>query len=124
MPLYVLKSYISQLIDNESVVVPINTALPSLYNTSFMLILVSGFTLLWFYRRVGYRLQRVLVPYGRMSRTNYITQSVLGAMIYYGYGVGLYKSTGATATLIIGFTIFVVQLALSRWWLARHKQGP
>lgn len=124
MPLYVLKGYIPEIIDNASVVLPINIALPSLYNTAFMLFLVSGFTLLWFYRETGYQLQRVLVPYGRMSLTNYITQSVLGAMIYYGYGMGLYKSTGATATLIIGFTIFAVQLAFSRWWLARHKQGP
>lgn len=124
MPLYVLKSYIPELADNASIVLPINIALPSLYNTAFMLVLVSGFTLLWFYREAGYRLQRVLVPYGRMSLTNYITQSMLGAMIYYGYGIGLYKSTGATATLIIGFTIFAVQLAFSRWWLARHKQGP
>ena len=30
----------------------------------------------------------------------------------------------ATASLLIALLIFTVQLIFSRWWLARHKQGP
>lgn len=72
----------------------------------------------------GYRWQNFLIPYGRMSLTNYITQSIIGVPVYYGYGLCLYKSTGATATLLIGLGIFTIQLLFSRWWLNRHKQGP
>lgn len=55
-----------------------------------------------------------------MSLTNYISQSIMGVTIYYGFGLAMYKYAGATASLLI----FTVQLIFSRWWLARHKQGP
>lgn len=44
----------------------------------------------------------------------------MGVTIYYGFGLAMYKYAGATASLLI----FTVQLIFSRWWLARHKQGP
>ncbi|EXY30176.1 hypothetical protein M080_7566, partial [Bacteroides fragilis str. 3397 T10] len=45
-------------------------------------------------------------------------------IIYYGFGLAMYKYAGATASLLIALLIFTVQLIFSRWWLARHKQGP
>lgn len=89
-----------------------------------MTILVSAFTLLWFKRENGYKWQQIIIPYGRMSLTNYISQSIMGVCIYYGFGLGLYSSTGATATLFIGLLIFTIQLIFSRYWLTLHKQGP
>ena len=59
-----------------------------------------------------------------MSLTNYISQSIMGVCIYYGFGLGLYSSNGATATLFIGLLIFTIQLIFSRYWLTLHKQGP
>jgi hypothetical protein len=89
-----------------------------------MAILISAFTLLWFKKESGYKWQNFIIPYGRMSLTNYITQSIIGVAIYYGYGLCLYRSTGAVATLLIGAAIFIFQLLFSRWWLSKHKQGP
>lgn len=89
-----------------------------------MAILVSLFTLFWFKKGEGYQWQKFIIPYGRMSLTNYITQSIMGVCIYYSFGLGLYKTTGATATLAIGLLIFIVQWVFSRYWLERHKQGP
>ena len=93
-------------------------------NFAFMIILVSIFTLLWFKKEKGYGWQSLLIPYGRMSLTNYISQSIMGVVIYYGFGLAMYKYAGATASLLIALLIFTVQLIFSRWWLARHKQGP
>lgn len=98
-------------------------AIGSYLNFSFMCVLVSLFVLLWF-RKQGYAVQKALIPYGRMSLTNYITQSIIGCSIYYGYGLGLWKSTGATMTILIAFGIFGVQLAFSRYWLSHFRQGP
>lgn len=123
VPLFVLKTYIPNLIDNQSAKISFNIIIPSLFNFCFMSILVSLFTLLWF-RCNGYKVQRLLIPYGRMSLTNYLTQSLIGVVVYYGFGLGLYKYTGATFTILIAFGIFFIQLAFSRWWLNRHKQGP
>ena len=99
-------------------------AVPSYANFAFMVILVSVFTLLWFKKDTGYNWQSLLIPYGRMSLTNYISQSIMGVTIYYGFGLSMYKYAGATGSLLIALLIFTIQLIFSRWWLARHKQGP
>lgn len=124
IPLYCLKTFVPSLIANPSVLVPYKIAVPSYANFAFMMVLVSLFTLLWFKKEKGYGWQSLLIPYGRMSLTNYISQSVMGITIYYGFGLSMYKYAGATLSLLIALLIFTVQLIFSRWWLARHKQGP
>lgn len=124
IPLHILRVFIPEHISNPSILTPYNTAISSLANFTFMAILISTFTLLWFKKGDGYKWQQAIIPYGRMSLTNYISQSIMGVCIYYGFGLGLYSTTGATATILIALCIFTVQLIFSRYWLARHKQGP
>lgn len=123
IPLYILKTYIPGYIDVKSMKAPINIILPSLSNFSFMAILVSCFTLLWF-KVGGYKVQKLIIPYGRMTLTNYIGQSIIGVTVYYGFGLGLYQYTGATFSFLIALLIFTVQLLFSRWWLSKYKHGP
>ena len=59
-----------------------------------------------------------------MSLTNYISQSILGSILYYEYGFGLWTKTGASVSLLIAIGIFTAQLLFSRWWLSSHQQGP
>ena len=124
IPLYCLKTFVPDLLTNPSVQIPYKIAVPSYANFAFMIILVSIFTLLWFKKEKGYGWQSLLIPYGRMSLTNYISQSIMGVIIYYGFGLAMYKYAGATASQLIALLIFTVQLIFSRWWLACHKQGP
>ena len=120
IPLYCLRIFVPDYIENSSGKIPYTIIIQSLSNFVFMAILISAFTLLWFKKEW----QNFIIPYGRMSLTNYITQSIIGVAIYYGYGLCLYRSTGAVATLLIGAAIFIFQLLFSRWWLSKHKQGP
>lgn len=124
IPLYCLRIFVPDYIENSSGKIPYTIIIQSLSNFVFMAILISAFTLLWFKKEAGYKWQNFIIPYGRMSLTNYITQSIIGVAIYYGYGLCLYRSTGAVATLLIGAAIFIFQLLFSRWWLSKHKQGP
>ena len=48
--------------------------------------------------------------YGRMSLTNYIAQSVLGAFVYFPFGLYLAPHCGYTASLAIGLLIFLLQM--------------
>ena len=123
IPLYCLKIFVPDYIENSSGKIPYTIIIQSLSNFVFMAILISAFTLLWFKKESGYKWQNFIILYGRMSLTNYITQSIIGVAIYY-YGLCLYRSTGAVATLLIGAAIFIFQLLFSRWWLSKHKQGP
>ena len=99
-------------------------AFSSYLSFSMMCVLVAIFVLCWFHVQNGYRFQRWLILCGRMSLTNYITQSIMGCTIYAGYGLGLWNDVGATLSILIGVGIFFVQLWWSRVWLSHFKQGP
>lgn len=124
IPLYCLRIFVPDFITDSSALIPYNIAVPSYANFAVHGVLVSLFTLLWFKKETGYSWQSLLIPYGRMSLTNYISQSIMGVTIYYGFGLSMYKYAGATASLLIALLIFTVQLVFSRWWLVRHRQGP
>ncbi len=123
IPLFLLKTYIPQFVDIAAVKTPLNIILPSFFNFDFMALLVSAFVLCWF-RKDGYKLQRFIIPYGRMSLTNYIGQSMIGGALYLGFGFGLAQYAGATLSILIGICIFITQWLFSRYWLSGHKQGP
>jgi uncharacterized protein len=123
IPLYFLNEFLPALMMNKALIITLSLILSSWSNFAFMGVLVSSFILL--YQRIS--VQRILVklaPFGRMSLTNYLAQSILGSFIYYGYGLGLYKYTGATYCMLIGLGLFVIQLTFCHWWLKNHKQGP
>jgi len=61
---------------------------------------------------------------GRMGLTSYLTQSVVGTFLYYGYGFGLRTTLGFLASVLLAAVIFALQIAFSRWWLRRFRFGP
>lgn len=65
----------------------------------------------------------LLASYGKMSLTNYITQGVLGSILFHGHGFGLYH-LGATLSLIPAIAILSAQLIFTWWWSLRHTRGP
>lgn len=125
IPLYGLKTMVPPLIGNITILSYYGIAVPMILNFAFMSLLVACFTLLWFARgNKGFAWQRTLSPYGRMSLTNYIFQSIIGVTVYYHFGFDLYDKVGASLSLLIAFAIFCAQLMFSRAWLSSHRQGP
>lgn len=66
----------------------------------------------------------IFAPYGRMSMSNYISQSIIGTTLYFGYGLALYPYCGATLSMLLALLVLVLQMSFSRWWLSRYRQGP
>ena len=83
---------------------------------------VTGF-LLWMAPRYAPRLPRV-AALGQMALTNYLMQSVVLGLVFYGYGLGLYGKLGALATACIGVALYAAQLQASFWWLQCFQFGP
>jgi uncharacterized protein len=90
---------------------------------AFTFILISSFVLL--YQQVKFR--KTVSPlryYGKMSLTNYVTQSIFGAFIYFPIGLYLAPYCGYTLSLLVGIIIFLIQFIFCHWWLKSHTQGP
>lgn len=124
IPLYLAKELIPPHLSNVTILSYYSIAIGRIYNFAVTSVLVGVFVLFWWHSGNGYRFQRALIPYGRMSLTNYIGQSILGVAIYYHWGLGLYEYCGATLSEVIALGIFALQLLFSRAWLRTHAQGP
>lgn len=124
VPLYILGNNLSAMISREEMLTPLSTIVSSLRNFSFMCVWVALFVIVWQYVASINRMQRVLVSYGKMSLSNYLTQSIVGSFIYYGYGLSLYDDLGTTASFALGILLFFLQLGFCHWWLKHHRQGP
>jgi uncharacterized protein len=119
----VFKAYSEDLFPDKPVRKLIGRISYSWSNLAMMFVLVSSIVLI-FRQKWGEKLFSGLLPFGRMSLTNYVMQSMLGAIIYYEFGFGLYKYTDALWSLFIGIILFLFQVWFCKWWLKSHKQGP
>lgn len=62
--------------------------------------------------------------YGRMALTHYLSQSVIAALIFSGFGLGLFGSLDIAALTLLAVVIVAAQIAVSPFWLARFGAGP
>lgn len=60
---------------------------------------------------------------GRTALSNYVLQSVLGTLLFYSFGFGLY-GIGPAMLLIPTVLIFAFELLVSQWWTDRWRFGP
>lgn len=123
-PLYGLANMVPGFIENKAVLKPLSLILTSLHKVAFMAFLVGSITWLYYNTKKISVLLSKLKPYGRMSLTNYVTQSMIGSFLFYGWGLSLHQHLGITYSFLVGVAIFFVQYLFSVWWLARHRQGP
>lgn len=71
--------------------------------------------------------KKMLKPFsyvGRMSLSNYILQSVICFVLFYGIGFGLYGSVRPIEAMGIVVIVFSLQIIMSKWWLSRFRYGP
>jgi uncharacterized protein len=84
---------------------------------------VALFMLLW---NLGptRRALSVFAPAGRMALTNYLSHSAINYLLFFGFGLALIGRVGVAVCLALSIAVYVAQLVLSRWWLARWNYGP
>jgi len=65
-----------------------------------------------------------LAPAGRMALSNYLLQSVLCTLLFYGYGLGLFEQMGRAWQLLFAVALFAAQVLGSHLWLKHFRFGP
>ena len=61
---------------------------------------------------------------GRMALSNYLSQSLIGVLLFYRIGFGLGCSMGLVYIELTALTMFAVQIVVSGWWLQWFRFGP
>ncbi len=70
------------------------------------------------------RALRWLAPAGRMALSNYLLQSLVCTLLFYGYGAGLFERLPRAWQIPFALALFAVQVLLSRAWLRGFRFGP
>lgn len=70
------------------------------------------------------RVTATLAAVGQMAFTNYIVQSIICSTIFYGYGFALFGKLQRFELYYVVVGCWVVNVAMSRWWLRRYRFGP
>lgn len=120
-PLNGLSQMLPGVVANKAVLTPLSLIVTSLAKFAFMSVLVSGVVLIYYLSPLKGLLSKI-IPYGRMSLTNYITQSMIGSFLFYHWG--LHLQLGSTYSVMLGVLIFVLQYWFAAYWFKLHKQGP
>mgnify|MGYP001368741346 CR=1 FL=1 len=68
--------------------------------------------------------RNALSAVGRMALTNYLAQSIICALLFYGYGFALWGRLSRAELLAVVAAIWTAQLLWSPLWLARFRFGP
>jgi len=113
-------------IDDKSIPKPMGLLDTFFYATSVVplsLAYVSAICLLWI-KTKGNTKWKVLAPVGRMALTNYLMQTTLGIIIFYGVGFGLGGHIGPTLFIPIAIGIYILQILFSNWWFKYFNYGP
>jgi uncharacterized protein len=61
---------------------------------------------------------------GQMPLSNYLLQSVVMSLLFYGYGLGFYGQVNPIWFPLFAAGFVTFQVLLSRWWLHHFQQGP
>lgn len=92
-------------------------------NGASTLFYLAGLTLFFQYR-AGRWAVPVLALAGRMALTNYLLQTLMSTLLFFGYGLGLLGTSQLWVACLLSLPIFGLQIAFSAWWLARFRLGP
>ena len=69
-------------------------------------------------------LQHGLASVGRMALSNYLLQSILCTLIFYGHGLGQFGTWDRTEQMLLVLVMTICQLIWSPLWLATFRFGP
>lgn len=107
---------------------PLGLTLHSLFYTlsvvSMAATYVIGFCVAYQHTPSSYKFFPLMAGTGRMALTNYIGQTLIGIVLFYGLGFGLGTSFGLVFTTLTALAVFILQIGLSRLWLRYFSFGP
>lgn len=91
--------------------------------TALCFLFMSG-VLLVYERTKGAPFWRILAALGKCSLSCYILQTILGVLLFNGYGLGLYGTVSPRAGIVLALALFAAEIVIANLWLRRFTMGP
>ena len=87
------------------------------------MVYIIGICLFYIHNSKSTIFQWLAAP-GRMALSCYISQSLIGIIIFYGLGFGLGTTFGLIHIELIALVVFIIQMVVSRFWFRYFRFGP
>ncbi len=84
---------------------------------------VAGLTLLYYNTRLHRAIDH-LKYIGKMSLSDYLLQSVVGAFLFYNWGLALYHTCSHSYSILLAIAFLIVLHLFCRYWTTHHRRGP
>ena len=84
----------------------------------------ASLLMLIFRSRIVPWLMKALAAVGQMAFTNYLVQSILCTLFFYGYGLDKYNTLKFHQLYYVVFAVWILQLIYSPIWLHYFRFGP
>jgi uncharacterized protein len=94
------------------------------WGSMFVALAYVGLVMLVVKTRVLRWLQHALAAVGRTALSNYLGQSLVCTLIFYGHGFGLFGNVDRWQQALIVFGVWGLQIGLSLAWLRCFRFGP
>ena len=121
--LFPLYKFVPKMVNTLCIRESLKVMLNMWKNLAMMIFYVSGVVLLYYRTSVRNFLSKI-APYGKMSLTNYLSQSIIGGFVFYNWGLGMFRYSGHATSLLLGALCIALQYLFCRWWLKSHSHGP
>ncbi len=96
-----------------------------IYSTGTYVLAIGYIALFaWLFNRYQTQMNYYFAPIGKLSLTNYLMQSIICTIIFYGYGFGLFGKLGTFVGIVLSVIIYCIQLKASQLYLKRFSLGP
>ncbi|QDQ02395.1 DUF418 domain-containing protein [Lysinibacillus fusiformis] len=96
-----------------------------IYSTGTYVLAIGYIALFaWLFSRYQTQMNYYFAPIGKLSLTNYLMQSIICTIIFYGYGFGLFGKLGIFVGILLSVIIYGIQLKVSQLYLKRFSLGP
>lgn len=94
-----------------------------LLNASMVLFYVAGVSFL-LTKKSWQKILAAMAVIGKMALTSYLTQTLFGWFIFFGFGFDLLGRVSPAVGYAIGIGVFGIQILFSQFWLNRFYYGP
>jgi uncharacterized protein len=101
----------------------VGLTLMDMVNLGIASVFVTSFLLLYGRPRLRRWLQP-LVAVGRTALTVYLTQTLIGTSLLYGFGLGWLGRIGTATAILIAVAVFALQAVVATLWLRAFHYGP
>lgn len=98
--------------------------LQDVFGGSFQAISYAALTVMLLKKKRAAKFLMIFSFAGRMSLTNYLFQSCLASLLFYGYGLQLFARISLLSGSILALGIFCIQVVFCRLWLKLFFNGP